>query len=812
MPNPLAVLGPTNTGKTHLALERMMGHASGMIGFPLRLLARENYDKVVRLKGKDKVALITGEERIVPSRPQWYVCTVESMPIDRPVEFLAIDEIQLCGDLERGHIFTDRLLNARGLQETMFLGALTIRPLIAKLVPRVRFETRPRLSKLVYDGPRKLTRLPKRSALVAFSAGEVYGMAELIRRQRGGAAVVLGALSPRTRNAQVAMYQAGEVDYLVATDAIGMGLNMDIDHVAFASLRKFDGRGPRELAAAELAQIAGRAGRHMNDGSFGTTSDCEPLAPETVQAVENHHFPPLRYLSWRNAELRFASIDALLFDLDRPPPAPGLIRAGSAEDHLVLQTLARDEDIRQLARHPERVRLLWEVCQIPDFRKTLPEEHARLVGQIFRRLAGPEARLADDWLAAQIERLDRTEGDIDHLSGRIAGIRTWTYVAHRGDWVNDPLHWQELARAVEDRLSDALHEKLTSRFVDRRTSLLARKLKEKGHLPAAVAEDGQVEIEGHAIGTLEGFRFCPAQAEGQKAARVVTAAAEAALKGEIARRLERLKEARESEFSLTDEGGLAWNGVEMAKLAQGAHKLKPALWIPTSDLLDATQKAALEALLAMRRDALIALHLQPLLHLREAPLKGAASGLAFQLAEGLGSLPAFPLRGLVAQIGRPERQALGRLGVRLGLESVYLPALLKAGPRRLRSLLQAAAVGQPPLLPAPARILLPAGHHPAAFWEAAGFRRLGRHALRLDILERLALDLLQQSRKGPALLSPGLLTLLGASQETAEEILAVLGWRKAKEGGFVRRAPKRPPEKEADQASPFAALKALSQR
>ena len=494
-----AVLGPTNTGKTHLAIERMVGHTTGMIGFPLRLLARENFDRIVRLKGERAVALITGEEKIVPENPRYFVCTVESMPVDKPVSFLAVDEIQLCADWERGHVFTDRLQHARGLDETMFLGADTIRTLLRKLVPRAEVVTRPRLSTLTYSGYRKLTRLPRRSAVVAFSIANVYELAEAMRRQRGGAAVVMGALSPRVRNAQVAMFQAGEVDFLVATDAIGMGLNMDVDHVAFAQLQKFDGRSPRRLTPAELAQIAGRAGRHMAHGSFGTTAEVGLLDEEEISRIEEHRFEPLQRLWWRNDDLDLRSIGGLLRSLEAKPPSPLLVRKRDADDHLALQALARDPDILALATAKPMVRLLWEVCQIPDFRKMLAEAHTRLLRQVYLHLAGPAGRLPTDWVARQVQALDRTEGDIEMLTQRIAHCRTWAYVAHRPDWVDNAGQWRERARAIEDRLSDALHERLTQRFVDRRAAVLTKRLAEGDDLVAAVRADGEIVVEGHPV-------------------------------------------------------------------------------------------------------------------------------------------------------------------------------------------------------------------------------------------------------------------------------------------------------------------------
>jgi len=547
-PRVVAVLGPTNTGKTHLAMERMLGHASGMIGFPLRLLARENYDRAVAIKGSGRVALITGEEKIVPAAARYFLCTVESMPVGRRVDFLGIDEIQMCADPDRGHVFTDRLLRARGETETMFMGAETIKPLIRRLVPEAEFIVRPRFSTLAYTGERRLNRLSARTAVVAFSAADVYAIAELVRRQRGGTAVVLGALSPRTRNAQVSMYQAGEVDYLVATDAIGMGLNMDVDHVAFAATRKFDGKAVRELSAAELAQIAGRAGRHMNNGTFGTTADIGPFDADVAERIENHRFDALKTLLWRNPDLRFTSIEALRRSLGVAPERPGLVRAREADDEIALGLLAADPEIRALAIHPDAIRLLWDVCQIPDFRKVMSDAHARLLKRIYRHLMAPVGRLPADWVADHVQRLDRTDGDIETLASRIANIRTWTYVAYQVGWLADALHWQERTRAVEDRLSDALHERLTQRFVDRRTAHLVSRMKARQDLLAAVSAHGDVLVEGHFVGRLEGFRFVPDSGpDGTAAERAVTGAAHRALKGEIAARVGRLADAADDD-------------------------------------------------------------------------------------------------------------------------------------------------------------------------------------------------------------------------------------------------------------------------
>src|SRR6186713_3146454 len=579
-----AVLGPTNTGKTHLAIERMLAHSSGMIGLPLRLLAREVYGKVVDKMGAESVALITGEEKIKPSNPRFWVATVEAMPRDIDPAFLAIDEVQLAADFERGHVFTDRMLNRRGREETLILGAATIRPMVEKLLPAAHIVSRPRLSMLTFAGDKKLTRLPRRSAIVAFSADEVYAIAELIRRQRGGAAVVLGALSPRTRNAQVALYQSGDVDYLVATDAIGMGLNLDVDHVAFASDRKFDGYQFRKLNPAELAQIAGRAGRATRDGTFGTTGRCDPFEPELVQALESHTFEPIRVLQWRNTDLDFASIGALQASLAAPPNEQGLTRAPIGEDILVLEHAARDEDVRAQAANRAAIARLWDACQVPDYRKIAPATHAELAVTLYGFLMR-EGNIPTDWFARQVALADRTDGDIDTLSNRIAHVRTWTFVANRPDWLGDPDHWQGVTRAVEDKLSDALHERLAERFVDRRTSVLMRRLRENTMLETEIGKSGEVKVEGHTIGRLEGFRFTPDASAGGSEAKALSGAAQKALAGEIDVRATRLAQAADGQFVLATDGTIRWLGQPVGKVVAGDDVLRPRLRVIADEQL-----------------------------------------------------------------------------------------------------------------------------------------------------------------------------------------------------------------------------------
>src|SRR6186713_1107633 len=633
-----AVLGPTNTGKTHLAIERMLAHSSGMIGLPLRLLAREVYNKVADRVGVDSVALITGEEKIKPPNPRFWVATVEAMPRDLDVAFVAIDEVQLGADFERGHVFTDRMLNRRGREETLVLGAATVRPMVEKLLRGANIVQRPRLSTLIHTGDKKLSRLPRRSAIVAFSADEVYAIAELIRRQRGGAAVVMGSLSPRTRNAQVELFQSGDVDYLIATDAIGMGLNLDVDHVAFAGKRKFDGYQFRKLTPAELAQIAGRAGRATRDGTFGTTGRCDPFEPELVRALESHVFEPLRLLQWRNSKLDFASIGALQASLAMSPQEPGLTRAPIAEDIQVLDHAARDPDVRDMAKDRKAVERLWDVCQVPDYRKIAPATHAELAVTLYGFLMR-EGNIPTDWFARQVALADRTDGDIDTLSNRIAHVRTWTFVANRPDWLGDPDHWQGVTRAVEDKLSDALHERLAERFVDRRTSVLMRRLKENTMLETEISKTGDVVVEGHTIGRLEGFRFTPDASAGGSEAKALSGAAQKALASEIELRATKLSQASNDQIVLAADGALRWTGDLVGKLAAGDDTLRPRVRIIADEHLTGPARELVQNRLDLWLKTHIEKLLAPLFSLTAAEdVTGMARGVAFQLVEALGVL------------------------------------------------------------------------------------------------------------------------------------------------------------------------------
>ncbi len=827
-----AILGPTNTGKTHFAIERMLAHRSGMIGLPLRLLAREVYDRVVRLRGLAEVALITGEEKIVPKHARFYVCTVEAMPLDISVACLVIDEIQLCADPERGHVFTDRLLHARGEEETLLLGSDTMRGVIQKFIPRTWFITRPRFSDLAYTGAKKLTRLPRRSAVVGFSAEDVYGIAEIVRRQRGGAAVVLGALSPRTRNAQVALYQSGDVDFLVATDAIGMGLNMDVDHVAFAAHEKFDGRSTRSLTPAETGQIAGRAGRYMNDGTFGVTGDCEAFDTELVNRVETHRYDPVKVLQWRSALLNFHSVPQLLESLDAPPPERGLVRARPASDMLALRHLSNDADVTAMAANREAVRRLWDVCQLPDFRKLSEDEHARMVRTIFLFLMSDAGHIPDDWMARQIARLDVIEGDVATLSGRLAQIRTYSYAAHRAGWMADGAHWQGEARAVEDRLSDALHEQLTLRFIDRRTSVLMKHLREDEVTDLTLDESGGVAIGGEVIGRLDGFHFAAdPRTQGNDGAihgRTLRAAAMRGLESEFLARASALAAAPDKDITLSEHGKLWWDGAIVAKLAPGASPLAPAIALVADDLLKGAPRASVQTRLEQWRTARIEARIEPLLALARAAeakagsdtaLPSYARGLAHQLTQNFGALDRATL-DLPEKPG-PMLRALKPFGVWLGRRTVYLPRLLRPDAAALLALLWGIWTRQEnlPGSPAPGLTSFPASGEPEAFLQAAGFRVFAGRAIRLDMLERLEDELDKATTSGLSAESslPKLVSLLGAGNDEGKAVLAALGWRmvavadapsvwrKAREKRRPAASVPSPPRKD----SPFASLATL---
>ncbi len=799
----VAVLGPTNTGKTHLAVERMLGHASGMIGLPLRLLAREIYDRIVKRRGAAAVALVTGEEKIVPPRAVYFVCTVEAMPMERSVEFLAIDEIQLVADPARGHVFTQRLLHARGRFETMFLGAGTMAPLIRSLIPDVEIVQRERLSTLSYAGSKKLTRLPARSAIVAFSTDQVYAIAELIRRQRGGAAVVMGSLSPRTRNAQVELFQSGEVDFLVATDAIGMGLNMEVDHVAFAGLRKFDGRRTRWLHAHEIGQIAGRAGRHLRDGTFGVTGEAIELDADLVEQVVEHRFDPVEAAEWRHARLDFDTLPDLLRSLTVTPGVRGLNLTQPALDETLLRRLIKDEGVARIGRSRGAIMRLWEACQLPDFQKTTLDEHARLAKEIFEALTGKRGRLTADWIAPRFADLDRDDGQIDQLSARLSGVRTLSYIANRTDWLDQAQGWRDQTKALEERLSDVLHERLTARFVDRRTTALMRALNvREDAVPgtgAAIEADGAVVLEGHAVGRLTGVDFQIDRGASALEDRALRHMARQAVTPEIARRLGRLAADGDEAFAVTPDGAVLWRGTPAGQVVGGD-------WFtPRVRLLGELGPAAARERAQRRLEAWLAAEagraLKALRRLKagieSGALKGLPRGIAFRLVEAGGVIDRREVERDLAALSQVERRTLKTFGVRLGAHSVWLPALLKG---RGAAVARAFVAGEAFRPGASTLTPLPPAAPSARLLSAFGLRAVGRFAVAVEALESLA----ERRARGKGMLADTDLAELDITLDQAKALAIALKSTRAQQPDGTKQAGR--PVKD----SPFAALSALT--
>jgi ATP-dependent RNA helicase SUPV3L1/SUV3 len=792
-----AALGPTNTGKTHLAISRMLAYPTGCIGLPLRLLAREVYERIVAEKGVKYAGLITGEEKIIPKTARWFACTVESMPTGlagKPFDFVAVDEAQLADDPERGHIFTDRLLKFRGKEETLILGSSRLRPILKQLGVKDTGADRQRFSPLGYLGHASLTRLPKRSAIVAFSAEQVYGLAEVLRRKKGGAAIVMGNLSPQTRNAQVEMYQAGEVDYLVATDAIGLGLNMNIDHVALAQTIKFDGQLRRELFPYELAQIAGRAGRGTKPGSFGTTGRARELEPAEIEQIECDQFAPIRSLYWRNGKLDFSSLAALLQSLGQKPPHPVLRRIRKRSDEAALADLGADRS----ELDPARIQKLWAICQIPDFRKNGEEPHLRLLSEIADHLLLDEgtqaAVLPEDWMATRLARLDQVKGNVDALSARLSHVRTWSYCVNRRDWMQDPLHWQGVWADLETRLSDALHEKLVDQFVDRRTGVLVRMTRSGLEPDALIAEDGVVEVEGHVLGQLRGLVFSQARGISGRENRALRQAAKLVLYPEIRKRMQELTEAADDQFSLSDSAEILWKETPVAKLGTGPSSLQPELswigdWAQSSELKPAPEQVQAR-LQKWLQDHLISL-LAPLFLLQQnvdgKEMDPAARGLGFGLLEHLGALDRRSVAKEVRALTQEQRGELRHCGVRFGEFSLYFPTLLRPAPSRLLSLLRATGPkgdGKPWLAPAGLTSLAAEQAISPEALSVAGFRKCGNRLIRLDMLERIgqeirsAKETYQGEEKGGFIPTLEMVALLGCTKPDLPGILMSLGYQR----------------------------------
>ncbi|MFC4292374.1 helicase-related protein [Sphingorhabdus arenilitoris] len=788
-----AVLGPTNTGKTHLAVERMCGHSSGMMGFPLRLLAREIYDRVVKIKGEGQVALITGEEKIEPPGARYYCCTVESMPIEREFAFVAVDEAQLAADPERGHIFTDRMLHARGFAETMILGSESLAPLIRKLLPDAEIISRPRFSTLSYGGAKKLSRLPKRSAVVAFSVEQVYAMAETLRRLRGGCAVVMGALSPRTRNAQVAMFQSGEVDYIVATDAIGMGLNLDVRHVAFAALGKFDGVRRRRLTVAEMAQIAGRAGRHQTDGTFGTLSGEAPeMTAEEILAIEDHRFAPLEWLYWREAQPRFDNVQTLIADLELRPERPELRAAPQAIDLDVLKRLSGMPAVTDLLRGPRTVERLWEAACLPDFRQLGAEPHSRFIASLWPHLATGYGHLPHAYAAQELARLDNLQGDIATLSQRIAAVRTWTYICHRSDWLSDPPAMADRAKQLEAKLSDALHDALRQRFVDKRLSKLMRgAAKDSALLPVVIDEANRVLVDGEDIGRLDGFAFKVDASAKAADHKLFLAAAQRHLALLLRQKAREVKMAGDSDFELGADAerqpAVYFQGDLIGHLIKGRSLMTPSFRpVKSVGALDAAAlqdvqsraEAWINAQLEKHLGGIVALHNVS----QDAATDASVRALAVQLAEEGGIAGRAFLSDALRALPKEARGTARKSGIVFGALDVFHHAALKPAAAKWRAALFAARDerSMPEMPPESAVHLKDWNFANIADARNAGYRKLAGEYLRIDLAERV-IKKAHEARGDQAVfgLDMTFATSLGLSDAGLNALMADAGFRKA---------------------------------
>ncbi len=778
-----AILGPTNTGKTFYAMERMLSHASGMIGFPLRLLARENYDKAVNVLGLNKVALITGEEKIIPKNAKYFCCTVEAMPVKKKVAFLCVDEIQLASDLERGYVFTDRLLNARGEEETLFLGSEIIKKIIQKLLPDCKIETRPRLSILSYAGVKKITRLKERSAIVTFSIPEIYRIAELVRTQKGGAAVVMGALSPRTRNHQVEMYQSGDVNYLVATDAIGMGLNLDIDHVAFASDMKFDGNSSRKLFATEISQIAGRAGRSTKNGTFGVISDELKFDKDIVKMVENHEFNSLTHIWWRNSNLDFSSIKNLLISLEEQPGKNILRKKGNALDFLCLGELSKLEHVNKDKNNKLLNELLWDICQIPDFGNIFSDRHIKLLEQLYKILK--DGKIGNDWLKSQILPLSRLDGEIDTLINRISNIRTWTYITNKTSWIKDANLWQYETKRIENKLSDELHKRLTKRFVDKKIAILSKKMNEKINLQAVIKFDGKVLVEDQEVGYLSNFDFIPEISNDEHSSKILTAARKA-LPKELDKRVNEFINSSEEAIKLSEDGNILWMESSIGILSKGDNLYTPKIILKNFDMLSSDQKNKIHKKCEKSVSEIINKTLFSCLKLNNADkidndkngevieLSSKVKAINFHLFEGLGHTLVKNIPFQIQKINENDRLAIAKLGIRLGVNLIYLPLFLKPKIIKLKAILWSIYNNEffVDHLPEDGRVNCEINKKiKVDFYFFIGYIPCGNIGLRLDIYERLAALVRKEGKKTKFKITEEMLSIAGATKDSLRDFI-----------------------------------------
>ena len=817
-----AVLGPTNTGKTHLAIETMLSFDSGMIGFPLRLLAREVYDKVIKKTSLDKVALITGEEKIIPSNAKYFLCTVESMPIDKELDFVGIDEIQMCSDHERGHIFTDRLLNMRGTKLTMFMGSSTIKSIIKMLDDDLEFINRKRLSKLTYGGHKKISRINRKTAIIAFSAEEVYAIAELLRRQKGGAAIVMGSLSPKTRNAQVDLYQSGDVDFLVATDAIGMGINMDLDHVYFSNLKKFDGKKLRKLNLSEIGQIAGRAGRYLNDGNFGITGQCKEISAEEVELLENHKFEEIQSLFWRNSNLNFDNPLALIKSLDEKPNKSWLRKIHECEDEKALKFFLRDKNLENIKFDKEKLNLLWDCCQIPDFVKKTYGNHYEVISNVFNFLNSEKAKITNDFMRLQLIKLDKLHGNVDSLSNRIANVRTWSYVSNKNNWVENKEYWIEKTKLLEDKLSDKLHEELTKTFIDKRASVLARGLKQEMDFDTKISENNDVMIDGQFIGKINGLKL---ELDLKKGAletdiKSLKKAARQTIGPELERRIQKI--ITNGSIDLRENFKIYWNNFTIGRLISGKDYLNPNIELMVDDILEQNQKQKLMNHLNKWLKNKINTTLKSLVELKDLKEKNSSiKALAYQLYENNGVLKRDQVSEYLKKLGQDERKVLRDLGVKFGRYHVFLHQLIKPEAVSLRTLLwknhnQKYFKLKPPTFGL--NFLEDKDLRNKNFMLLCGFEKFDNLFVRIDILERLFVQIINSNpeKEKEIKMVPEMLNLLGCSRDNLKKLLNNMEYKIIEKNDevFFEYNPKRNINKslknKISKESPFGVLKNLS--
>ena len=815
-----AILGPTNTGKTHLAIETMLSFESGMIGFPLRLLAREVYEKVIKKINIEKVALITGEEKIIPPNAKFFLCTVESMPIDKELDFVAIDEIQMCADHERGHIFTDRLLNMRGNKLTMLMGSNTIKKIISKLDEDVEFINRDRLSKLSYVGHKKISRINRKTAIIAFSTEEVYAIAELIRRQKGGAAIVMGSLSPKTRNAQVELYQSGDVDFLVATDAIGMGINMDLDNVYFSNLKKFDGRKLRRLNLSEIGQIAGRAGRYLNDGNFGITGECKEINAEEVELLESHKFEEIRSLFWRNSNLNFNNPYSLIKSLDEKPNEDWLRKIYEREDEKALKFFLRDENLKDIEFNKEKLSILWECCQIPDFVKKTFGNHYEVISNVFKYLNSKKGKITDEYMRLQLMKLDKLEGNVDSLSNRIANVRTWSYVSNKNNWVENQNYWIEKTKLLEDKLSDRLHEELTKTFIDKRASVLARGLKQDMEFDTKILENNDVIIDGQFIGKINGLKL---ELDLKKGAletdiKSLKKAARQGVAPELEKRIGIIIDT--SLVELQDDSKIYWNKATIGRLTPGKDYLNPNFELIVDDILEQNQKIRLTKFLEKWLKNKIETTLKSLIDLKDLKEKNSSiKALAYQLYENNGVLKRDQVIEYLKNLAQNERKILRELGVKFGRYHVFLHRLIKPEAVSLRTLLwknyhQKYFDLQPPTFGL--NFIDNKNQKNKNFMLLCGFEKFESFFVRIDILERLFMQIINSKSEKEIKMIPEMLNLLGCNKDNFKKLLLSMGYKIIEKNDevFFKYRPKKNNKKIYDKKiskeSPFGILKNLN--